>query len=145
MRGTFIYLYAMITIVVKCREAREDPALPGGASPTGNSPRPPIEAGRRYIFRGEQAMDEAGQEAPKTAQDLAIEQLRAEIAALKADQAKRDKREQDLIDANKGLYAELATKQAPAAAPAEPAPEKAGLDMDKAIEAFKSTMGVKEK
>lgn len=85
-------------------------------------------------------MEEAGQEAPRTAQDLAIEQLRAEIAEMKAAHAAQVK---ELQDANKGLWAQAHRPVEPEPAPVPEAPK--AFDPEKALKAFNETWGIKDK
>jgi hypothetical protein len=74
---------------------------------------------------------------PKTATDLAIEKLSAELAELKKQHAEQVKQ---LEDANKSLWA--AAHPAPVAQVTEsqPAPS-AGFDFEKAEDAFYSALG----
>ena len=77
---------------------------------------------------------------PKTATDLAIEKLNAELAELKKQHAEQVKQ---LEDANKSLWA--AAHPAPAAQVTVPEPSpSAGFDYDKATDAFYDALGKKK-
>lgn len=75
----------------------------------------------------------------RTAQDLAIEELRAEIAQMRADHAEQVR---ELQEANRGLWAEAHRVPAQDPAPAEPEPR--AWDRDRALGAFNSALGIKE-
>ena len=79
-------------------------------------------------------------ETPKTATDLAIEKLNAELAELKKQHAEQVKQ---LEDANKSLWA--AAHPAPVAqvTDTDPAPTP-GFDTEKATDAFYKALGRKE-